>query len=77
MRGITKSKTYPTPRSFMHKDSTVDRGKGNLGEVIGGKLNPDWVEWLMMFPVGWTDLSKTNQEIFQELQMEYPKEQTD
>lgn len=23
----------------------------------GGKLNPMWVEWLMGFPLGWTDLS--------------------
>lgn len=22
----------------------------------GGKLNPTWVEWLMAFPLGWTDL---------------------
>jgi len=21
----------------------------------GGQLNPDWVEWLMLWPVGWTD----------------------
>ena len=24
--------------------------------LIGGKLNPTWVEWLMGFPIGWTDL---------------------
>ena len=24
--------------------------------TIGGKLNPMWVEWLMGFPLGWTDL---------------------
>jgi hypothetical protein len=24
--------------------------------AIGGKLNPTWVEWLMGFPLGWTDL---------------------
>jgi len=22
----------------------------------GGQLNPMWVEWLMGFPIGWTDL---------------------
>ena len=26
-----------------------------LTEVIGGMLNPPWVEWLMGFPIGWTD----------------------
>jgi hypothetical protein len=25
-------------------------------QAIGGKLNPTWVEWLMGFPIGWTDL---------------------
>jgi hypothetical protein len=49
-------KMWPTPRAFMHKDSTTDRGKSNLGEVVGGQLNPMWVEWLMGFPLGWTDL---------------------
>lgn len=25
----------------------------------GGQLNPTWVEWLMGFPAGWTDLSSS------------------
>lgn len=25
-------------------------------ELVGGSLNPTWVEWLMGFPIGWTDL---------------------
>ena len=52
----TAIKMWPTPRKFMHKDATIDRGKGNLGEVVGGQLNPMWVEWLMGWPLGWTDL---------------------
>ena len=47
---------WPTPRQFMHKDSTTDRGKSNLGEVVGGQLNPMWVEWLQGFPLGWTEV---------------------
>ena len=31
----------------MQKERPLDRG---------GKLNPQWVEWLMGFPIGWTDL---------------------
>ena len=27
----------------------------NLNDQIGGQLNPTWVEWLMGFPIGWTD----------------------
>jgi hypothetical protein len=26
------------------------------GTAAGGQLNPTWVEWLMGFPLGWTDL---------------------
>ena len=48
----------------MHKDALTDRGKGNLGEQVNeehkmkkmGQLNPSWVEWLMAWPIGWTDL---------------------
>ena len=25
-------------------------------EAVEGQLNPDWVEWLMGYPVGWTDI---------------------
>ena len=31
------------------------KGK-NLNAKAGGSLNPEWVEWLMGFPKGWTDL---------------------
>ena len=53
---ISNMQKWPTPRAFMHKDSTTDRGKSNLGEQVGGQLNPTWVEWLMGWPLGWTDL---------------------
>lgn len=29
----------------------------NLNDQIAGQLNPKWVEWLMGFPIGWTDLN--------------------
>src|SRR5262245_36697114 len=28
----------------------------SLPEELGGPANPDWIEWLMGFPVGWTDV---------------------
>jgi hypothetical protein len=31
-------------------------GGKNLRTKIGGSLNPTWVEWLMGWPIGWTDL---------------------
>jgi hypothetical protein len=35
-----------------------DGGK-NLRTVVAGSLNPTWVEWLMGFPLGWTDLERS------------------
>lgn len=30
----------------------------------GGQLNPDWTEWLMDWPIGWTDLKPMPEEAF-------------
>jgi len=56
-------KLVPTPtardwRSGKGKTQS-ERGRTagpSLAEVSGGQLNPRWVEWLMGFPLGWTDL---------------------
>jgi hypothetical protein len=53
---VREKRLWPTPREFMYKDSKIDRGKSNLGEVVGGSLNPTWVEWLMGYKAGYTDL---------------------
>jgi site-specific DNA-cytosine methylase len=55
-------RAFPTPRAFMYKDGETDRGKSNLGEVVGGQLNPDWVEWLMGYPLYWTSLERENKQ---------------
>jgi len=59
--GLTQAvKLWPSPR---HEGFDAGAHKGNpapqLPEVMGGQLNPDWVEWLMNFPVGWTDIGPT------------------
>ena len=67
-RGATKSKTYtwPTPRTkgmcggtgsweLLKKNTTIEEAR-QMGAGNGGKLNPTWVEWLMGWPLGWTDL---------------------
>lgn len=72
--GVKESRTgkecgcWPAVRCFMHKDALTDRGKSNLGEVVhganpdrvkeGDRLNPDWTEWLLNWPIGWTDLKR-------------------
>jgi len=35
-------------------------------QAPGGQLNPNWVEWLMGWPVGWTDLKPLGTDKFQE-----------
>ena len=39
------------------KRGTEPAGQRGLTDSAGGQLNPTWVEWLMGFPLGWTDLS--------------------
>ena len=36
--------------------------------TIGGKLNPDWVEWLMNWPIKWSNLNGFNKQEFQRWQ---------
>lgn len=28
----------------------------SINEALGGPANPEWIEWLMGFPTGWTDV---------------------
>jgi len=53
---------YPTPAARDYKDVGQNtnyenlKKKSKLAGAVGGQLNPAWVEWLMGFPPGWTDL---------------------
>ena len=48
----------PTGRCGTGASNTKTRqGSPDLQSQIGGQLNPTWVEWLMGFPLGWTDLN--------------------
>lgn len=53
------ARLWPTPLAQAGKGpgkSKKKQGGPNLQTVVGGQLNPTWVEWLMGFPAGWTDL---------------------
>jgi hypothetical protein len=68
--GCSSSPRWPTPtatawgstgqRQILQR--RVDNGDITPAEKLamsagnGGKLNPEWIEWLMGFPIGWTDL---------------------
>jgi hypothetical protein len=52
----------PTPTARDWKDSGPNtnyekaKKKSRLAGTAGGSLNPTWVEWLMGYPGGYTDL---------------------
>ena len=59
---------WPTPCASEARQGYQDRNNGKKGQeslstvvqggpshLVGGSLNPTWVEWLMGWPLGWTD----------------------
>lgn len=46
--------------------SQAKRNSPPLNSVVGGSLNPPWVEWLMGWPIGWTDLRPLEMDKFQQ-----------
>jgi len=42
---------------LLNKNTTKEEAR-QMGAGNGGKLNPMWVEWLMGWPQGWTDLKQ-------------------
>ena len=68
----TDLQSWPTPTAMdasegladhLRKDATMNRSiqlAQKVKYLAGGgtgNLNPEWVEWLMGFPIGWTELS--------------------
>jgi DNA (cytosine-5)-methyltransferase 1 len=61
-------KMWPTPTSISPAKNGYNEAGNSCGLVAirkrisdedsqaTGQLNPMWVEWLMGFPLGWTDL---------------------
>lgn len=58
--GQVMGKTWPSPAARDWRSGKGRKENGHspqLPEVVKGQLNPDWVECLMGWPVGWTDIS--------------------
>jgi len=57
---IVGQRLWPTPTAHNSKETNApSESTGNtptLAAQAGGKLNPTWTEWLMGWPLGWTDL---------------------
>jgi DNA (cytosine-5)-methyltransferase 1 len=58
---IVGKRMFPTPTCHNSKEgaypSEYNRKTPTLATHAGGKLNPDWVEWLMNWPIKWSDLN--------------------
>ena len=72
---LKKMLAWPTPRTagmcggtgsweLLNKNTTKEEAR-QMGAGNGGKLNPTWVEWLMGWPLGWTDLKPLEMDKFQ------------
>jgi hypothetical protein len=79
--GRTARSCWPTPTVNDSKSCTLPLSQvkrksipGALlrdGEKAGGQLNPPWVEWLMGWPLGWTDLKPLETDRFRRVQQEH------
>jgi len=74
------AKLWPTPQASDNRNrggagSRAIQRRKEMGKQIGlsqavsdtsGALNPPWVEWLMGWPIGWTDLKPLGMDKFQQ-----------
>jgi DNA (cytosine-5)-methyltransferase 1 len=56
--------------NYNRKGLSKTSGDG-LATVVGGPLNPPWVEWLMGWPLGWTDLKPLEMDKFQKWRQQH------
>jgi len=79
LRGITALWATPnTGDATRGSPETADdkRARGaHTGESLidqtGGQLNPPWVEWLMGWPLGWTDLKPLGMDKYRQWQQQH------
>jgi hypothetical protein len=66
---VVGRRTWPTPTAHNAKETNAPseamRNEPTLASRVGGHLNPTWVEWLMGWPLGWTDLKPLEMDKFQ------------
>jgi len=64
---LTTAVKLATPQSRDYRVGETSRWENpnrsnNLNDQIGGSLNPDWVEWIMGIPIGWSSTEPLNKE---------------
>ena len=79
---VNNPRLWPTPKASpsgpdFARINRPQSGGDDLATAVareeGGPLNPPWVEWLMGFPIGWTDLVPLGTPKFQEWSSEHGK----
>jgi DNA (cytosine-5)-methyltransferase 1 len=70
MKLSTKVQMWPTPTAHNAKETNAPSESNlhtpTLAAQAGGALNPTWVEWLMGWPLGWTDLKPLEMDKYQQ-----------
>ena len=60
-KGINKH--FPLPMAVQTNGINPIKNPSVINSIkIGGKLNPEWVEWLMGWPIGWTESAPVEME---------------
>ena len=71
----TAVRRWPTPTAQDAKNngapSQTERNTKPLNAEVGGPLNPSWVEWLMGWPIGWTDCAQSATDKFRQWQLSH------
>jgi len=72
---IVGQRMWPTPTAHNAKETNAPsealRNTPTLAAQAGGTLNPTWVEWLMGWPLGWTDLKPLEMDKFHCVQQQH------
>jgi hypothetical protein len=72
---VVGRRIWPTPTAHNAKEGAypaeLTRNTPTLAAQAGGTLNPMWVEWLMGWPLGWTDLKPLETDKFRSWQQQH------
>ena len=71
-RELAQAIMLPTPTCHNAKEGAYPaeytRNTPTLGARVGGKIHPEFTEWMMGWPLGWTDLKPLETDKFQQWQ---------
>lgn len=62
-RGASTNKTNRRPDG--------SKRQVTINDIVGGRPNPTWTEWVMGWPIGWTDLKPLETDRFQEWRQQH------